>query len=132
MGRPVRASPRCCIFGMHDTGWRGEYHFLEQPVHRLGKKERRSCGTEYRVCLSKLHLLDNLTVYRIWRFALISGCQESERESLVCDVLDISDVGKRDLYPSQLSGGQQQLVGVAERHRQTKVILADELTGNLH
>ena len=106
------------ILGMHDTGWRGEYNFLEQPVHRLGKKERaelrnRNIGFVFQ----SYHLLDNLTVYENLEIPLsYRDVKKSERESLVCDVLDrFQIVGKRDLYPSQLSGGQQQLVGVAER-----------------
>jgi putative ABC transport system ATP-binding protein len=124
------------ILGMHDTGWRGEYNFLEQPVHRLGKKERaelrnRNIGFVFQ----SYHLLDNLTVYENLEIPLsYRDVKKSERESLVCDVLDrFQIVGKRDLYPSQLSGGQQQLVGVARAIiAKPKVILADEPTGNLH
>jgi len=124
------------ILGMHDTGWRGEYSFLDQPVHRLGKKERaelrnRNIGFVFQ----SYHLIDDLTVYENLEIPLsYRDVKKSERESLVCDVLDrFQIVGKRDLYPNQLSGGQQQLVGVARALiAKPKVILADEPTGNLH
>jgi putative ABC transport system ATP-binding protein len=124
------------ILGMHDSAWTGEYLFDEQPVHKLGKKERadlrnRNIGFVFQ----SYHLLDNLTVYENLDMPLsYRDVKRSERQSIVCDILDrFSIVGKRDLYPTQLSGGQQQLVGVARAVvANPKVILADEPTGNLH
>lgn len=124
------------ILGMHDSAWTGEYSFDESPVHKLGKKERadlrnRNIGFVFQ----SYHLLDNLTVYENLDMPLsYRDIKRSERQSIVCDILDrFSIVGKRDLYPTQLSGGQQQLVGVARAVvANPKVILADEPTGNLH
>ena len=124
------------ILGMHDGAFTGEYVFLEQPVHRLGKKERlelqkRNIGFVFQ----SYHLLDDLTVYENLEVPLsYRDVKRSERQAIVGDVLDrFHIVGKKDLYPSQLSGGQQQLVGVARAVvANPKVILADEPTGNLH
>ena len=124
------------ILGMHDSAWSGEYYFLGQPVHKLGKKERaelrnRNIGFVFQ----SYHLLDHLTVYENLEVPLsYRDIAKRERESIVGDTLDrFNIVGKKDLYPSQLSGGQQQLVGVARAViANPKVILADEPTGNLH
>ena len=124
------------IIGMHDSAWTGEYYFLDQPVHKLGAKERARLHKQHiGFVFQSYHLLDHLTVYENLDIPLsYRDIKKSERESLVGDVLDkFSIVGKKDLYPNQLSGGQQQLVAVARAVISTpKVILADEPTGNLH
>jgi putative ABC transport system ATP-binding protein len=124
------------IIGMHDAAWSGEYHFLDKAVHKLNNKERadlrnRNIGFVFQ----SYHLLDDLTVYENLDIPLsYRGLKKGERDSIVCDTLDrFQIVGKRDLYPNQLSGGQQQLVAVARAViANPKVILADEPTGNLH
>jgi putative ABC transport system ATP-binding protein len=124
------------ILGMYDSDWTGEYFFMDLPVHKLKHKERadlhkRNIGFVFQ----SYHLLDNLTVYENLDLPLsYRNLARKERESLVCDVLDrFQIVGKKDLYPTQLSGGQQQLVAVARAIiASPKVILADEPTGNLH
>jgi len=124
------------ILGMHDNSWSGEFFFSEQPVHRLRPKDRadlrnRNVGFVFQ----SYHLLDHLTVYENLEIPLsYRDYKKSQRESIVGDVLDrFQIVGKKDLYPSQLSGGQQQLIGVARAIiANPKVILADEPTGNLH
>ena len=124
------------IIGMHDSAWAGEYYFLDQPVHRLGAKERAKLHKQYiGFVFQSYHLLDHLTVYENLDIPLsYRDIKKSERESMVCDILDkFAIVGKKDLYPNQLSGGQQQLVAVARAViSNPKVILADEPTGNLH
>jgi ABC-type lipoprotein export system ATPase subunit len=124
------------ILGMHDSAWTGEYYFLGQPVHRLGAKERAQLHKQHiGFVFQSYHLLDHLTVYENLEIPLsYRDVKKSERESVVCDVLDrFAIVGKKDLYPNQLSGGQQQLVAVARAViSNPKVILADEPTGNLH
>jgi putative ABC transport system ATP-binding protein len=124
------------ILGMYDNDYQGEYFFDGQPVHALKQKERlslqrRSIGFVFQA----YHLLDDLTVYENLDLPLsYRDVRASERKSLVCDTLDrFRIVGKKDLHPSQLSGGQQQLVAVARAIiASPKVILADEPTGNLH
>src|ERR687891_2025861 len=124
------------IIGMHDSAWTGEYYFLDQPVHRLGAKERAKLHKQYiGFVFQSYHLLDHLTVYENLDIPLsYRDIKKSERESMVCDILDkFAIVGKKDLYPNQLSGGQQQLVAVARAViSNPKIILADEPTGNLH
>jgi ABC-type lipoprotein export system ATPase subunit len=124
------------ILGMHDSAWAGEYWFMGTPVHALGKKERAELHKKhFGFVFQSYHLLDNLTVYENLEIPLsYRDIRKSERESLVADVLDrFQIVGKKDLYPNQLSGGQQQLVAVARAIiASPKVILADEPTGNLH
>ena len=124
------------IIGMHDSAWTGEYYFLDQPVHRLAAKDRAKLHKQYiGFVFQSYHLLDHLTVYENLDIPLsYRDIKKSERESMVCDILDkFAIVGKKDLYPNQLSGGQQQLVAVARAVISTpKVILADEPTGNLH
>jgi ABC-type lipoprotein export system ATPase subunit len=124
------------LLGMHDSAWTGEYHFLDKAVHKLGKKERSELRNKnIGFVFQSYHLLDNMTVYENLEIPLsYRDIKKAERESIVCDVLDrFQIVGKRNLYPTQLSGGQQQLVGVARAVvANPKVILADEPTGNLH
>jgi ABC-type lipoprotein export system ATPase subunit len=124
------------IMGMFDSGWAGEYEFLGDPVHAMNQKARSALHKRYMgFVFQSYHLLDNLTVYENLEIPLsYRDVKKSERQSIVCDVLDrFQIVGKKDLYPNQLSGGQQQLVAVARAVvASPKVILADEPTGNLH
>jgi ABC-type lipoprotein export system ATPase subunit len=124
------------IIGMHDSAWTGEYYFLDQPVHKLAAKDRARLHKQHiGFVFQSYHLLDHLTVYENLDIPLsYRDIKKSERESLVGDILDrFSIVGKKDLYPNQLSGGQQQLVAVARAVISSpRVILADEPTGNLH
>ncbi|REJ73214.1 MAG: ABC transporter ATP-binding protein [Acidobacteria bacterium] len=124
------------ILGMLDSDFHGEYSFLGQRVDQLKPKLRSQLHKQHvGFVFQAYHLIDDLTVYENLEVPLTyRNIKRSEREALVCDVLDrFQMVGKRDLFPSQLSGGQQQLVGVARALIiEPKVILADEPTGNLH
>jgi putative ABC transport system ATP-binding protein len=124
------------VLGMHDSVWTGEFDFAGQPVHRLSRKERLELQKKnIGFVFQSYHLLDDLTVYENLEIPLsYRDIKKSERQSIVADVLDrFQIVGKKDLYPSQLSGGQQQLVAVARAVvASPKLILADEPTGNLH
>jgi ABC-type lipoprotein export system ATPase subunit len=124
------------IMGMHDSGWSGEYYFMDHPIHKLSAKQRAEArNRNIGFVFQSYHLLDHLTVYENLEIPLsYRDVKKSEREAIVGDILDkFQIVGKKDLYPNQLSGGQQQLVGVARAViANPKVILADEPTGNLH
>jgi putative ABC transport system ATP-binding protein len=124
------------IIGMYDGSWEGEYYLEDHPVHRLPPKERaalnkRSIGFVFQ----QFHLLDDLTVAENLDIPLsYRDVRRSERQASVADTLDrFGIVAKKDLYPSQLSGGQQQLVAVARAIiAKPTLLLADEPTGNLH
>jgi ABC-type lipoprotein export system ATPase subunit len=124
------------ILGMHDSAWSGEYHLMGHPIHLLPAKERAALQKRHiGFVFQSYHLLDNLTVYENIELPLsYRDVRKSERQSIVADVLDrFGMVATKDLYPSQLSGGQQQLVGVARAVvANPAIILADEPTGNLH
>lgn len=124
------------ILGMHDTAWTGEFFFRGQAVHRLHPKDRAKLHKQHiGFVFQSYHLLDHLTVYENLDVPLsYRDIKKSERDSMVCDVLDrFNIVGKKDLYPNQLSGGQQQLVAVARAViASPSIVLADEPTGNLH
>jgi ABC-type lipoprotein export system ATPase subunit len=124
------------ILGMHDAAWSGEYYFLDDAVHRMNQKQRSELHKRHiGFVFQSYHLLDNLTVYENLEIPLsYRDVPKKERQAMVADILDrFQIVGKKDLYPSQLSGGQQQLVGVARAViANPKVLLADEPTGNLH
>ena len=124
------------LLGMHDSSWTGEYFLLDNPIHKMNKKDRMELYKKnFGFVFQSYHLLDSLTVYENLDIPLsYRNIKKSERDSIVCDVLDrFQIVGKKDLFPNQLSGGQQQLVAIARAVvASPKVILADEPTGNLH
>lgn len=124
------------ILGLLEEPSQGEYLFEGQPVHKMSEKKRTELhrGTIGFV-FQAYHLIDELTVYEnIETPLLYKNIPSAERKSRVADVLDrFNIVAKKDLFPNQLSGGQQQLVGIARAIvAEPKVILADEPTGNLH
>ncbi|HEY6119660.1 MAG TPA: ABC transporter ATP-binding protein [Pyrinomonadaceae bacterium] len=124
------------ILGMHDHSWGGEYYFDDVAIHSLDHKKRANLRNKnIGFVFQSYHLLDDQTVFENLELPLsYRDVGRKERQSIVCDTLDrFQIVGKKDLYPSQLSGGQQQLVGIARAVvNNPRVILADEPTGNLH
>ena len=124
------------IVGMLDGQWKGEYYLLENAVHKLDNRRRVELHKKYiGFVFQQYHLLDNLTVAENLDLPLsYRDIKKAEREGMVADILDrFQIVGKKALYPNQLSGGQQQLVAVARAViGNPKLILADEPTGSLH
>jgi len=124
------------ILGMHDQNWDGEYYFNDVAVHKLDQKKRAPLRNQnIGFVFQSYHLLDDQTVFENLELPLsYRDVSRKDRQSIVCDVLDrFQIVGKKDLFPSQLSGGQQQLVGIARAViANPRMILADEPTGNLH
>ncbi len=124
------------ILGMLDHDWSGEYFLFDHAIHAMKPRDRIELNKKYiGFVFQSYHLLDDLTVYENLDLPLsYRNIKSSQRAAIVCDTLDrFHIVGKKDLFPSQLSGGQQQLVAVARAViANPKLILADEPTGNLH
>ncbi|MBL9135825.1 MAG: ABC transporter ATP-binding protein [Verrucomicrobiales bacterium] len=124
------------ILGFYDHAWTGDYHFRNEAVHALSPKQRAALNKkEVGFVFQQFHLLDDLTVAENLDLPLsYRDLKKAERDAMVADLLDrFGMVAKKDLYPSQLSGGQQQLVAVARAIiAKPTLLLADEPTGNLH
>src|SRR5213596_659076 len=124
------------VLGMYDSAWQGEYYFLDQAIHRLNPKQRGELNKRYvGFVFQQFHLLDDLTVAENLEIPLsYRDIRKSEREALVADMLDrIGMVARKNVYPSRLSGGLQQLVAVVRAIiTRPRLLLADEPTGNLH
>jgi putative ABC transport system ATP-binding protein len=124
------------VLAMLDDQWRGEFFFEDLPVHAMNRKQRSDLARRrIGMVFQSYHLLDDLTVAENLDLPLTyKNIPSKERQALVADTLDrFQIVGKKDLFPNQLSGGQQQLVGIARAviHKPS-LLLADEPTGNLH
>ena len=124
------------IIGMLDKASNGEYYFFDEPVHKMNERKLSELHKSYiGFVFQQYHLIDELTVYENLETPLLyQKIKSSERKGMVADILDrFNMVAKKDLFPNQLSGGQQQLVAVARAViAKPKLILADEPTGNLH
>ena len=124
------------IIGMLDEPNTGEFYFFDEPVHQFSERRRTELHKHYLgYVFQAYHLIDELTVYEnIETPLLYRNIKSAERKAMVADILDrFNMVAKKDLFPAQLSGGQQQLVGVARAIiGKPKLLLADEPTGNLH
>ncbi len=124
------------IIGMLDEPSDGEYYFFDEPVHKMKEKQKSEMHKNYiGFIFQAYHLIDELTVYEnIETPLLYKGVNSNMRKSMVAEMLDrFNMVAKKDLFPEQLSGGQQQLVGIARAIvGEPKLLLADEPTGNLH
>jgi putative ABC transport system ATP-binding protein len=124
------------VLALLDDGWEGEYWFREEAVHQMKRKQRADLAKRnVGMVFQSYHLLDDLTVRENIDLPLsYKDIPYRQRQGMVADTLDrFQIVAKKDLYPNQLSGGQQQLVGVARAviHKPA-LLLADEPTGNLH
>jgi ABC-type lipoprotein export system ATPase subunit len=124
------------IIGMLDVPSNGEYYFLDEPVHKMSEKKLTEFHKTYiGFVFQSYHLIDELTVYENLETPLLyQKVHANERKGRIAEILDrFNMVAKKDLFPNQLSGGQQQLVAIARAViAEPKLILADEPTGNLH
>ena len=124
------------VLAMLDHDWKGELWFFDEPVHRMNGKERVALGRKHvGIVFQRFHLLEDLTVAENLEVPLsYRDMPGAQRKAKVADALDrFGIVGKKDLYPAQLSGGQQQLVAIARAViAEPSLLLADEPTGNLH